>query len=385
MFMKMSISKKISLVGGSLLLLFVIAIIITVRATHSLHTQFNDLHNRELVLANAINEIYAQGLQQGQAIRNIILDPQNPQAYDNLKKASDVFDKEFQKVEQMMYHEDLKILVQSVVPLRLMQKDNLAVIMQLAKTNQAEAIKLLNQKETPIWRKIKKVILDLKEKEQKYLADEERETNETIRNSYILIISAFVIALSVGTVLLVLLRRSVLDPLGGELQYAVDVVQEIASGHLNISIQTEPGDKESLLAQMKRMQKNLYDIVSGINQNTELLASASKDLTEYSERVVLASQTQTEAAQVVSTNIEEMSLSINQVAESAANARELSTESMNISEQGTVIILEALNKINQIADSVKTTAHAIEEFEAHSDEITKIVNVIKFVGFKCFD
>lgn len=380
MFMKMSISKKISTVGGILFLLFIVAIIITVRATYALHEQFNNLHSKELVLANAINEIYAQGLQQGQAIRNIILDPTNPQAYKNFDKASQAFDKEFSTVENMMYHDELKILVQSITPIRLIQKENLNVIMQLAKSNQTEAIKLLNQKETPAWRKIKKIILDLKEKEKKYLEQEERETNNKIKNSYILIISSFLMALFVGTFLLILLRRSILDPLGGELQYAVDVVQEIASGHLNINIQTEPGDKESLLAQMKRMQKNIYAIVSSINQNTELLTVASKDLTEYSERVGLSSQTQTDAAQVVSSNIEEMAISINQVAESATHARDLSTQSMEISEQGTQVIMEALDKINQIADSVKETAHAIEEFETHSDEITKIVNVIKSIA-----
>ena len=128
MFMKMSISKKISTVGGILFLLFIVAIIITVRATYALHEQFNNLHSKELVLANAINEIYAQGLQQGQAIRNIILDPTNPQAYKNFDKASQAFDKEFSTVENMMYHDELKILVQSITPIRLIQKENLLPI-----------------------------------------------------------------------------------------------------------------------------------------------------------------------------------------------------------------------------------------------------------------
>src|SRR5512147_3051668 len=42
---------------------------------------------------NALNDLYAHGLQRGQALRNILLDPANPKAHANLKAAQEQFGK----------------------------------------------------------------------------------------------------------------------------------------------------------------------------------------------------------------------------------------------------------------------------------------------------
>ena len=48
---------------------------------------FEQYLGTEAVVANNVREMYAQGLQMGQAMRNILLDPQNPTAYKNLDTA----------------------------------------------------------------------------------------------------------------------------------------------------------------------------------------------------------------------------------------------------------------------------------------------------------
>lgn len=59
---------------------------------------FADLMAREQKLASGFAELYGHGLQAGQALRNILLDPANLKAYDNLKTARKAYDKAYQEL-----------------------------------------------------------------------------------------------------------------------------------------------------------------------------------------------------------------------------------------------------------------------------------------------
>ena len=54
--------------------------------------------DQDIALNQSATAVYSQGLQMGQALRNILLDPSNKKAYDNFASATDVFDKEIDKL-----------------------------------------------------------------------------------------------------------------------------------------------------------------------------------------------------------------------------------------------------------------------------------------------
>lgn len=54
--------------------------------------QFGRYIQTEQRISAGLNEMYAQGLQMGQALRNIVLDPVNPQAPKNLDAARAAYD-----------------------------------------------------------------------------------------------------------------------------------------------------------------------------------------------------------------------------------------------------------------------------------------------------
>ena len=56
--------------------------------------------DKDLVFQRETKDAYAQGLQSGQAIRNICLDPANPQAYKNLQAAHQGITETLAKAEQ---------------------------------------------------------------------------------------------------------------------------------------------------------------------------------------------------------------------------------------------------------------------------------------------
>ena len=58
--------------------------------------------DEKIALNRSATAAYAQGLQMGQALRNILLDPANKKAYDNFDAANDAFGKETEKMTSLI-------------------------------------------------------------------------------------------------------------------------------------------------------------------------------------------------------------------------------------------------------------------------------------------
>jgi methyl-accepting chemotaxis protein len=72
--------------------------------------------------------------------------------------------------------------------------------------------------------------------------------------------------------------RSILRGLGGEPEYASEIVHKIADGDLTVTVQTKAGDDVSLLAAMKRMQDSLQGTVREITESSRSIATASSQI-----------------------------------------------------------------------------------------------------------
>ena len=69
--------------------LFLAALCVGLWGMKQSSTGFVRFLDHEQRLAQDLSDMYAQGLQTGQALRNIVLDPGNGKAYTNLQEADD--------------------------------------------------------------------------------------------------------------------------------------------------------------------------------------------------------------------------------------------------------------------------------------------------------
>ena len=113
--------------------------------------------DEDLQLERHLTGAYAQGLQMGQAIRNILLDPRNPKAYANYEKAEQDFNA----------HTAAAIRVGGTGFARLGELETLAAQWQPLRHQVIDTVRagdvdagraLLNSHETPAWRAAKSVI-----------------------------------------------------------------------------------------------------------------------------------------------------------------------------------------------------------------------------------
>jgi methyl-accepting chemotaxis protein len=79
-------------------------------------------------------------------------------------------------------------------------------------------------------------------------------------------------------------------------------------------------------------------------------------------------------------SVEQMTVSINHVSDSARDALAISRKSGELSTQGGQVIHRAVDEMNQIAGTVREASTAIDNLGQQSDQITSVVQVIKEVA-----
>jgi hypothetical protein len=85
--MLMTLRKQLLMAFTASISLLLGAVVFALLSLAQVNQQFYQLTHREQVLFEHLSSAYAQGLQAGQALRNILLDPANQRGHDNLKKA----------------------------------------------------------------------------------------------------------------------------------------------------------------------------------------------------------------------------------------------------------------------------------------------------------
>jgi methyl-accepting chemotaxis protein len=131
---------------------------------------------------------------------------------------------------------------------------------------------------------------------------------------------------------------------------------------------------------MKEMQQTLRTMINEIVRGAEQLSSASEQLLHASEDVAARSRQQSESASAMAAAVEEMTVSIDQVAENAREAHTISVHAGDLSSKGAKVIQNAATEMHNISEAVQSSSAIIEDLGRQSDQITSIVNTIKEIA-----
>ncbi len=169
--------------------------------------------------------------------------------------------------------------------------------------------------------------------------------------------------------------------IAGRLQKAVAVTRAIAEGRLDTRI--EPAGRDEigvLLDACATMQQRLREMIGQIRSGAEQLVGAAQNISSASTQLSISTQEQSQASSSMAATVEELTVSINHVAESAREAHELSSESGRQSSEGGTVIQHTLESMQRIADTVQGAAVQIDELGKQSDQISSIVSVIRAIA-----
>ncbi|RJG05697.1 chemotaxis protein [Noviherbaspirillum cavernae] len=365
----MKLKTRLILSTGLSFLLFILALGFALTGMQTTKARFETFLDEDLALLQATSSMYAQGLQMGQAVRNIVMDHTNKLAYKNLEDAGKEFAQAHQLAIKLAQGEPpvLKML-NEVATLREKQRPLHEKIVAAAAQDRAAAIEIISKEETPVWREMRMRLMEFVKTKNADVAGEKSGmlsfTNRMLVTSVVLA----ALAVIVGGALLAWLIANVMKQLGGEPDYAAGIAREISSGNFGSAVMLGPKDRSSLLFAMDAMRQKLSQTLTDIKRAADTIDTASREIATGNADLSARTESQASSLEETASSMEELTSTVRQNAENARQANQLAASASDVAVKGGDVVSKVVDTMGSIKDS--------------SRRIVDIIGVIDGIAFQ---
>jgi methyl-accepting chemotaxis protein-2 (aspartate sensor receptor) len=165
------------------------------------------------------------------------------------------------------------------------------------------------------------------------------------------------------------------------LALAVDAIHRVAAGdltaHVEVTSQDEVG---ALLLAANKMSEHLRLMVSEVEVSLDALTTQAEVMANISSDVSNASGEQNASACAMASSIEQMSVSIGQVAQHAKQAQQMALEAGEVSTSGASLVNQASDSMGRIAEAVRQASATVADLDGQSERIAQVVTVIREIA-----
>ncbi len=216
----------------------------------------------------------------------------------------------------------------------------------------ANAFRLYHETATPLANKSRATFQALETTSEETMVDLREHTDEELNKQLLemKLLAAFTLT-AVG-LLCLLIGMSILNQIGGEPEYAVAVVHQVADGDLNAMIELDSGDNTSLLAAMKNMIDRLSQIIGKVNIASSELSTVSEELSSTAQSLNQGSNEQTASVEEIKAILSELSQAIEQNGENARLTDNVASEASVQAKQGGEAVKNTVIAMKSITDKV---------------------------------
>jgi len=163
----------------------------------------------------------------------------------------------------------------------------------------------------------------------------------------------------VGALIAWQITRQIGRELGAEPHDVSHVVNRIADGDLSATIPVRAGDRDSVMAGVKRMQEALARTVAAVRQGSESVATASSEIAQGNNDLSARTESQASALEETAASMEELGSTVKQNADNARQANQLAQSASTVAVQGGEVVAQVVDTMKGINDSSKRIADII--------------------------
>ena len=375
-----SIRTKLLISVGLACAFVAAALTLALYSNQRLSHDFGQFLEKDQARLTAYMEMYAQGLQGGQALRNYVLDPGLKMALDNLDKSNKAFDEAHEQALKLNEGDaDATAAMKEIGDNWRAATESKARVRELAASDQAAAIKEINEKETPAWRKVRASLVKLIDQQKAAVEATKTRISNEARNTFIITLALSAIAIVVGSLLVMGVAQSVKRSLD-DVSHSMAELAE-GGGDLTRRMKVNSVDEVGRTSTaFNHFMEGLQGIIRQVRNDAERLASASSELSATAGNVAHASHTQSESAAATAAAVEQITVSISSVAQAADEVRALSNQSLESTLQGNLAISKLVGEIDVVESAVQSIATSVGEFVKSAQTITSMTQQVKDIA-----
>ena len=375
-----SIRYKFLLAVASACLLVVVALGVALSNLASISGSFATFVEQDQARLQAFANMYTQGLQGGQSIRNLVLDASDKKAMGNLEKSYKDFDDAFLAATRLTQADPAL----SAATREIGEKWKSTVlarqrVLDAMKSSQADAIKIINDDERPAWRLTRELLVKTIEDLQKAAETTKTSITDQARTALLTSLVIGVIALLVGSVVVMLVSEGVKR----SLDLVATSMSKLATGEGDLTqrMAVNTHDEVGRMAvAFNRFMEQLQGIISQIRTNGDELSSSATELSATAAQVSDASHKQSDAASSTAAAVEEMTVSISSIADSAATMRKLSNTSLEHTREGNERLSQLIGEIDTVESAISEISKSVNLFVHSTNLITNMTLQVKEIA-----
>ena len=236
----------------------------------------------------------------------------------------------------------------------------------------------LGSKAAPKAESISDVLFEMQNSQNALANQDAQELEQQTKKLVLMMLIGGLTILILGSVVSVILGRSITRPLHEVIVRA----KEIAAGNLTGGKLKSKGTDEigDLLAAFNEMSEGLSEVIKQVEISGSELSASATQLTTTAVQVNKSMEDQQQETGQVATAMNQMSMTVQDVARNAAEASSSSEEADRASFEGKAAVEDVVNSINSLARSIDKATIGINKLGEESEGVDDIVAVISGIA-----
>ncbi len=359
-FSNFKIGPRLASAFGLLLVLFAVTSAVGITRLSSLNDNIDILTNRRMVNIDRARDIKDNANVVARSMRNAILADAADTIAVEVKRIDDMRAQNrqiLQSLDSSITTEAGKAQVKAFVESRAAYFALVDKVIALARANKDEDARklLLNDVrivQTDYFKRIDAIVDSQTAAAQQTAQD--AQVNYAHARTLQISLALIAIGISIGMALLI--TRSITRPVAE----AMAVSKRIEAGDLSGEIPAGSKDEVGqLLASLRAMQTNLSNVVGGVRQSAEGVASASSQIAQGNLDLSQRTEEQASALEQTAAAMEELGSTVRTTADNAQQANQLARGAAEVASRGGEVVGEVVQTMQAINDSSKKVADII--------------------------
>ncbi|MBZ0093475.1 MAG: methyl-accepting chemotaxis protein, partial [Sulfuricellaceae bacterium] len=160
-------------------------------------------------------------------------------------------------------------------------------------------------------------------------------------------------------------------------------MEELAAGEGDLTRRLDASTRDEIgrtSAAFNRFVEKLQAILKDVSAGADSMAEAASRQVDVAKRVSLSSVSQSEMSSSTAAAVEQVSVSLASVADSAEEVRNLALQSLEQTHQGNESLSGLVGEISEVESSVEAISSAVDEFVRSTRDITNMTGQVKDIA-----
>jgi methyl-accepting chemotaxis protein len=160
-------------------------------------------------------------------------------------------------------------------------------------------------------------------------------------------------------------------------------MEQLASGKGDLTVRININNNDEIgrtAAAFNSFMQSLGEMFADIRQQSLAVSRAATELADSATQVEQASAVQSDAASATAAGVEEVTVSVHHIADTAKEAENLANRTGELTHHSVTTVSKVATEIVQMNESMQGLTERINSLGARSEEVSSIINVIKEIA-----